>query len=485
MSPSTSAPELHCVRWREELWRLLTIVLLTKTLLLLIDPNLRLFMGDSASYLYAAISDWSPPDRSITYPWLITWSAVKAQSAFSLVLFQTLMGVAGCLLVFWMLRRVAGLSARIAGTATLLVAIEPTQLFYERMLMAESAGLLALLSMVAATVAYVHRGQLRWFPAIAVAGILAVSFRMSLLPVVLGLTTLAPILRLWQVIYELPRGQRRLAVIRAALDFLLLGSIVLGVHGIYQHVYGSQMNSAPSYMVAEGQMRLGLLAPLIRAEHFELVGLPPDFADDLDPPISDHRNREAQMWSQDGLWAKLETELGFEQAQEVAGELSAHALHSNPLALLRISAATVVDYFDDDVALWRLTDDFGKRAPDAGTIHYLAEKLRFDGRNLAETPGLVGHLFLSSRWWLTLVLFTLTPVALACLALNLQNQEKRAVALTVGFAALGLVASHLLFSHIVSFRYLHPLPVFLFATGALCLGSRQQTPSWHQHALRR
>lgn len=459
--------ENHGAPWRAELWRLLAFVLLAKCLLLVIDPNLRLFMGDSGSYLHAALGNWKPPDRSITYPELVAWSAVQAQSAFALVMLQTLMGVVGCLLAYWMLRRLAGLSPLVCGLAALLVAIEPTQLFYERMLMAESAGLLALLTTVAATAAYVHGGRLWWCPVIACAGVLTVSFRMSLLPVVLGLVILTPCIRLWHVALDEQSSQWRRATIRAGLDCLVLWTLVLGAHAYYQHAYGASMDSEPTYMVDAGKMRLGMVAPLIQPEHFVEVGLAPDFAEGLDVSLADHRKREAQMWSEGGLWVKLETELGTDLARSTARKLSNLALRSDPLGMLQMSAATVMDYFNDSVALWRLSDDFGKRPPDDGLLEQLALRLRHDAQDLEQSPGLVGQAFLASRWWLTAVLFLLAPVAVACMVFNLRDTRRRAAAVTLGFAALGLVAGHMLFSHIVSFRYLHPMPVFLFLTAAL------------------
>lgn len=78
-------------------------------------------------------------------------------------------------------------------------------------------------------------------------------------------------------------------------------------------------------------------------------------------------------------------------------------------------------------------------------------------------------LFESSRPWLTAVLFLLAPAALGLLVLRSRDPRPgmAAAALVLGFVGLGLVASQLLFSHIVSFRYLHPMPPILLATTAL------------------
>lgn len=459
--------DAESIPWRTELAVLLAGVLGVKLVVLLLDPNLRLFMGDSASYLHDALTSWNPPDRSITYPELVYLSAVQSQSAIALVILQTVMGVVGTALVFWMLRCAARISFNVSLIAALLIAIEPSQLFYERMLMAESAGLLALLALVASTVAYVRNGRWRWAPAIAILGILAVSFRMSLLPVVIGLALLTPILRFWHV----HRGRRtlrsRAAVLRFGIDCIVLAAAVISVHALYQSAYGARMDVPPTYMAAEGKMRIGLTAPLIRPQHLQQFGLGPDFVSELSLDLSDRSLRGAQIWAPDGLWAGLEQRFGTERADQVARDLSSLALQSDPLGLVRLGIATISDYFDDEIAIGRLRDDYGVRPPDEATLQRLEEELRYNARGIEATPGVVGRLFLSSRWWLTSVLFLLAPVAVVCIVLNAGDARRRPVALVIGFAALGLVAGQLLFSHIVSFRYLHPMPVFLFLTAAL------------------
>ena len=46
--------------------------------------------------------------------------------------------------------------------------------------------------------------------------------------------------------------------------------------------------------------------------------------------------------------------------------------------------------------------------------------------------------------------------------------------MVLAFALLGLVASQFLFSHIVSFRYLHPMPALALIGVALAASSRGQ-----------
>jgi hypothetical protein len=450
--------------------QLCAVLLGLKCLLLLVDPHLRIFLGDSASYLHAAATDWVPPDRSFTYPWLVSVTAVASRSAFSLVMLQSLFGVASSLLLFWMLRRVAGLGRWAAMAPAVLLAIEPSQLFYERMLMAEAAGGLAMLACIAGVVGYVHSGRLRWVPVFAFAGIATVSMRMSLLPVVLGLTALAPLLRAWLHAGSEDRGRPLVAGLRLVLHVGAVLAVTMALHSGFKQLHATLTDGPADYMRAQGQMRLGLVAPLVQPEHLARVGLPASVIDELQVPLRDHRAREAHIWSEGGLWPVLRSHAASEEeAQMLAREVSTRALQSDPLGLLRMGLANFSDYFDPAVARHRMNDDLGVRPLDDGVIEGLERLLAHDVAAVQESRTLAFVAFESSRPWLTAVLFLLAPAALCLLAVRSRDARRgmAAVALVLGFAGLGMVASQLLFSHIVSFRYLHPMPPVLLAIVAL------------------
>lgn len=155
---STDSDESSGVGGAGEWMTIFLIILSLKFVLLVFDPNLRVFMGDSASYLHAALTEWNPPDRSITYPWLVSIAA-QAKSALYLVLIQTALGVGSCLLSYWILRYGGSVPRRWSVLTVSLIALEPAQLFYERMIMAEAAGFFMFMVMVASAVAYVARGK--------------------------------------------------------------------------------------------------------------------------------------------------------------------------------------------------------------------------------------------------------------------------------------------------------------------------------------
>jgi hypothetical protein len=457
----------------------LGLLLLVKCLLLVLDPSLRFFMGDSGSYLHAALTDWLPPDRSITYPWLVSISAVAAQNAFALVALQTLFGASTALIVFALLRAGAGLSYRWALLTAVLVILEPSQLFYERMLMAESAGQLAFLLSIATLFLHVHSGRLRWLPLFVLAGLAAVSLRLSLLPVVLGLTLLAPLLRAGFHAAREDAGRPIVALLRAFGHGALLLAMLFFAHSAYRAFYAEQLGGEPAYLRAEGQMRLGLVAPLVKPEHLQRVKLDPALLDRLSHRLADPRAREAQIWMPGGLWQTLEEAAAAKgrDPYKLAGKISVRALQSDPLALLRMGASTLADYFDTDLTRARMLSDLGVEPLPEGMRGDLLKRLRYDASQVHQELGPVARYFQASGPWLTLVMVAAAPMALVLLVFSRHPCRSRALVWTLAFASLGFVAGQFLTAHIVSFRYLQPLPPLVLAMSALLLWR------WRQRAV--
>lgn len=443
---------------------IILVILLLKLIIVAIDPDFRVFMGDSASYLHAALSEWNPPDRSITYPWLVS-IATSAHSGLVMVLLQTALGIGSCLLSYWILRFGSSVPTLWAGLTASLIALEPAQLFYERMLMAEAAGFFMLMLMLSTGVAYVTRGGLRWLPLIAASGLAAVSLRMSLLPVVFGLTFILPILK-----YVIGSGVNGKRLANLAIHFSALIVLTWILHHGYKNHYGEVMDCEPTYMRNEGQMRLGLLVPLVRPDHLEAVGVSASLLERVTIPMSDPRNRESHMWMEGGLWSELQREVGTDQAAKVARKIAARALRSDPFGLVRMGISTTLDYFDESIAESRMLDDLGVRLPDQTSLLMFDEALR-----ISPLPAIgvgVSGWFGGARWWLTGCLFLSAPLAVMLLWRGQTRAEGYEARVVLAFALLGLVASQFLFSHIVSFRYLHPLPALALLGVALAAFSR-------------
>lgn len=464
----TASPSPDIAARRRETLALAAALAALKLALLAFDPTLRFFLGDSASYLHSALTGWIPPDRSFVYGYLLRGSAVAAHSAWGVLLLQSLFGIVASCLVFRLLRDAFAASRAIAAACALLLALEPAQLFYERMLMAESAGTLAFVAMLYAGFAWLARPRWIWALAWPLAGIVAVSLRMSLLPVVLGFALLPPLVAL---LARAPVSHGRLAA-----HALMALAATLALHKGYQRWYGHLYGARPDYIADSGYFRLGLVAPLVTPEEARRAGLPDDFLARVRVPLADPRAREAQLWLPDGLIARIREIPNFD-GNRAARKLAGYALRGDPAGFLRLSWLTVGDYFDAEVVRARMEDDLGTRPLEANTLDELRSCCEIDGRGVEAQRNPIARWFAASTPWLTFCFLALLPLALAALIANWRRA--RAAALLLATGAAGLVLAQALFSHIVSFRYLHPFPpLLLLAAGALfaALSRKPATP---------
>lgn len=423
------------------------------------DSTVRLFLGDSASYLHSALTGWVPDDRSFLYGWMIGVTAVPLHSLQSLLLLQTMFGVLSALMLYGWLRIGFGVSTRVATGAAVLLALDPSQLLYERMVMAEATGFLALVAFFGCASVYVRQGAWHWMGSMVLFGITAVSMRLSVLPVVLALGVLAPVVR--YAFGDKPATSTRSnRLLLGAIHVLVAVVVTVGVHDLYKRWSGHLSQSKPDYTAQSGVFRLGLVLPLVKPEHLAASGIDPRMLDEVRLDVSDPRAREAHLWTSDGFLASLRRHTA--QPYKAAGKISIRAIRDDPFGLIRLGIATVSDYADAGVTTPRLQNDLG-RIP---TPPALAAKLRdaFDH----DTTGIAYSDTPATRWYtlgapvLVLFLFALAPLALLTLGVR-WKAPSRDLRVLLCLMSLGMVAQHVLFSHIVSFRYLHPLPWFVLA----------------------
>lgn len=439
----------------------------------LLDPQLRLFLGDSSSYLFAArAEDWLPADRSFTYPMLLEWLVRPTGSLHALLYWQSAAGIGVALLLAHVLRVRLGVPAAIVFAAACVFALEPAQLFYERMVLAETFGLLAFAGFFVAASAYLVRANPAWLALAALLGLAAVSLRMNYLPVVIVITLGLPLLFLFD-----RRHAPRARVLAAHCVFA--AACFWATHGEYRQYVGTLFERPPGYIGQAGFMRMGLVAPLIKPEHFARVGLPAGFADRLEFDLADPHTRASQLWSKGGL-ADAIGKAGLD-VDRTCRKLSAYALRDDPFGVVRLGIGTLGGYFSEDGARLRLTKDLGRdpmpyppEVVDTVRTHW-----GYDITGVAERWTPVSRAFEAGSRWLVACLFLLVPIA--CLNLLLQwRGPRRLQALLAALFAVGLVASHVLFSNIASYRYLHALPFFVLVNAlplALAWRDRSTTKS--------
>ena len=450
------------LRWLRTLLLLLAI----KATWLSCDAIPRVFLGDSASYMLAASSNWMPPDRSFTYPWLLRWLVMPWQSPYALIVVQSLAGVVSAWLLWWVMRRRFGVSPIIALFVAAVFACDPAQVFYERMVMAEAFGSMALIMAFAATVEYVATARLRWLVVLEIFGLFAISLRLNQLPVVLVMGVVTPLL-LWH-----GKADNR----RVAMHLFVALLLLIGLHGGYRQYIAQHFGTEPAWNARSGFMELGLVVPLVKPEHLWAEGISPNVLSLLHYDLQDPALRGAQMWSAYGFCDVLG--LGDDAKGDAeAGRIARHALRDDPLGLLRLGVRNLEEYFDPKQSIMRLHMDRASVRPYDQNSQELARKvLNTDIAGTEKVGSPARRWFTVGSSWLVFCWFAMVPLAAgACWKLRKQGRLREGYVLLL--YALGLASTQLLFSSIISYRYLHSMPAFVLLALAVLATMRSRNPS--------
>ncbi|WP_237054261.1 glycosyltransferase family 39 protein [Marilutibacter chinensis] len=442
-------------------WGIAVLVIVAiKLAWLVIDHTLRLYMGDSMVFLAASERLLSPGARSWLYAWTLHFTSFQLGAPGPVLVAHVIWSIMSCVGLYGFLRHALKLRQWLCVLAAGLLATEPVQIFMERMVLAETFGLLALVCTLLVLSRYLVTGRLGWYWLGVLGGLAAGAIRPNFIPLTLGMAIVAPAIL---AAAQIRNGSSRGPVWRHAFISLLV--LVLS-HAGYTWLYGKSVGQPPGYVAHTGMMRIGLVAPLIKPEHFEGTGVSGRLLDEVERDLDDHWQRGHHIWGSDGLWPKLQQ--ASENPEMVARTITRRAMLDDPLGLIRVNLETMNGYFDDKRVYWRMLDDEGQIAPSAPEIRDIKRKLDWDVQGLARSPSPARTWFSRSTQWLTFCLFALAPLSLLALAAG-WNRQTRDQSLLLALTGLGMVAGHLLFAHIVSFRYLHAFPWFVFANLAVIL----------------
>jgi hypothetical protein len=454
----------------------IALIVAIKAAFLALDPDPRFFMGDSVTYLRTALEGVIPRDRSFLYGASIWLTAVLPGSLHGLVIAQVGAGVASALLVFWIARVLLDVPRRWSLAAAGLVALEPAQLFYERMVMAEAFGGVAWLTFVGCALAYARRGRWPWLLGAVLAGVVGASLRLNGVLVAIVVPAMLPWLRF---------GVAAPGPARPALRAVLVHSLVAivataAVHTGYRHLVGHLTDAPPGYIAMAGPFELGLVAPLVRAEHFAGTGCPPDILQRVRPPLADPWLREVHIWRGDGLWPTMQW--SCRAPEEAARIVADRALASNPFGLVPMASSIVRQHFDAPSVRWRMDSDLGRNWLGDDFVALIRREFGFDPKHVPFRDTVTSRAFDHARGWFTFAYFA-TPFLAAAVAWR-ARQRRDAAAL--GFAAIAglLFASQLLLSHILSYRYLYAFPVLLIVGAAWWAGARESAAATPREPMR-
>ena len=436
----------------------LAVLIALKAISLAADPTIRVYLGDSAAYLYGARDDGRlPDDRSFIYSFLIRVLVRPFEQLTVLAWWQSLAGVIVAALLWAVLVHRFALPRKVAFLAACALALEPAQLYYERMVLAETFGLLAFVMLFAAGAAYVTSRRLWWLPIAAAVGLLSASLRLNFLPIALVIPLVLPLL---------PAFDRKPVAWRSTAVHLAVAIVAVAVmHVGYRAWVGSIFDVPAAYLGRAGFMQLGLVMPLVKPEHLVQVGLPADFESQLQFPLADPDARMPHLWAPGGFVPVLR-QRGLD-VERIARQLARLAIADDPLGLVRLGLHTSADYFREAEIASALYNDLGRRELPYDVLWNLREHWGYDATGLPTRVTVVSKWFEIGTWWLVACLVALGPVAVAS-AIAQWHGEHRLPALLAGLFGIGLVVTHVLFVPVAFYRYLHPLPFFV-AVNALPL----------------
>ena len=166
-------------------WIVFLLLLLSlQGVLLWVDHQPMFFFGDSASYIWTAVTGWLPGDRSFVYGYFVRLVAITTQSLSSLIIVQVFLLMAASVMMAKLLMRFFQVRPWIAFTTALLTTLEPLQLLYTRYVMTETLALLIFSVYLWCVLQYLAVPRIKWLFAIQCVATVMISIRFAFIPMV-------------------------------------------------------------------------------------------------------------------------------------------------------------------------------------------------------------------------------------------------------------------------------------------------------------
>jgi hypothetical protein len=453
-----------CKREKLNLVSLIVCVLAVKLLIFLIDPTVMFFINDSSIYINTAVSSYIPADRSFLYGFLIKWLAYSSQSLTSLIFFQVLCSAASCVLAGYILNSFLSVTPAISTLFSIVCAVAPLQLLYERYVMTETVSLLFFSLFVVGALSYLRHPRVKGLFYLSLSGVFLIALRLSYLPIVIIGAVIAPGLTLFY-----PRGKpdesrtegsetkipgSRERLITVCFHILVSCLLTYGFHYGYKLINGKLSYRTPAYQYYTGFHLISSWAPLLEKTDFynpEMAGYNDT---EFHYNLKDRFERMNQRWGGYGLVSYI---VGLYpsriEADKAAYKSAMNILHRNPFGIARLAFASYMDYWN--VSLLKRTLQWDRSVNEYPTdlkeilkLHYHIEA---EGLWLQKT--LTNQYFYMATPWYLLILAL--PLVIAIVIAIDKGQNLISLALLGGFGLLILVNSTVLI-HRNTMRFFQP-----------------------------
>ena len=365
-------------------WVFCVLVLAIKLLLLWLEPTPRLYLGDSASYIWTALTGWIPRDRSYFYGYLVRWLAVWPHGFGPLLLCQTLASAVTAIVFALICNRCFQMPKRLSFLFGLICALDPLQLVWERYVMTETFSLLVYVLVVYWSLTYLRDRRLWQLAVVQVLSVLLIGFRMSYLLVVQASTILLPLIAFGRCAFPAlrNRSESRVGELRLLTTGLahVIASIALMfvMHGAYKRVNGLLTRWEPAYLYGSGTHLASVWAPALEPSDATDSRFRDLIADGAQFKIDDLSLRNAQHFGKGFLidrWTKIEK--NHRKRERIARETAMNALRRRPLRIAGLAVKTYLGYWSIGSIQRYAREDLGYGELTDEEVDRLAEKFGF------------------------------------------------------------------------------------------------------------
>ena len=465
-------------------WFFCFLILAGNFLLLAFDPLPKLFMGDSGSYLWTALTGWVPPDRSFLYGYVIRWSSFWTKSLTPLLILQVFLGAATSILVALICHWIFELTPRMSYLFGLLCSLDPLQAVWQHYVMTETISLFLYVFMLLFSFLYLKERRLCQLAIVQTLSLLLISFRMSYLLVVQVSALFLPLIAFFPDIRAMFRERgstwsKMLLAKSAGLHLAVSILLTLVLHQGYRQVNGRLARREPAYLHADGHILLTTLAPALKPTDASDPRLAKLISEGDQFQLNDIWSRDGQLYGSDHLvarWKKIERKAAI--SNRVAKQTALHALFRDPMSVITLGARTFLRYWDFNRIDRNAKTDLGKAGnnwPNTETWDLASHfNLSPPPPGDAEAYTLLQRYFLNSQPYYYVVL--LSPLLCCGLIFLVSN----------GYVSLLFLHSWILFGNVtilskdVSVRYLQPmslLTILIFAAWVKALTDRRTPPT--------
>ena len=384
----------------------LAVLFAIQAALFWLDRHPMFFLGDSASYIWTAISGSPPSDRSFVYGYFIQMIAVTTGSLTSLVLVQVLLHIAACAVLAYLLIRYFRVHPWLAFAAALLASVEPLQLLYARYVMTETLALFVFVFYVWVVLRYLEDPRVKWLCLIQGLALLLISIRFAFIPLTWICAFVIPVMA-WPALAEKAQKIYGSTLRRMALHVAVSVFALFIFSFAYQHLHGHFLHKPPAYSYDGGFFALGYVVPILEPDDFKDKTLGAQVLKDLRFPASDRRARPAQRWMEGGVISRLQQlEPDRIKADAIARQAVIHVVIHKPIAFLKLGWQTFTDYFNPSYLQQSLKIDLGHFRLDSGFHQLLQSRFHYrsDQSSALDLKSPTGKYFLKTGHWIKLLL---------------------------------------------------------------------------------